>query len=472
MQITSDRDKVAHLLRRFGLGASEAELEYYVPKGVAGTIDALLNADGADGFGVDPSRFAQPNNKVVNMRGAEAWWVSRLLITQRPLVEKLTLFWHDHFATSAEKVDAAVPMIAQNEKIRTFALGRFEDLLLAMSKDPAMIYWLDNQLNKKGKPNENFAREVMELFTLGIGHYTEKDVQEAARAFTGWGYGRRANGRQIAQESRIPRGGVTYVFDPQQHDDGAKALLGNKGNFTGEDVIGILSGQPQTATHLAEKMWEFFAYEGPDEKLVSRLADKYRNNGLRTSVLVRAIMESPEFYSEKCVRRLYKNPVDFCIATLRSLGIGNHLKSALSQDLDEQQQRGVLAVTGQVASSMKAMGMQLFYPPDVAGWDWGEAWISTSTMVERMKWADKVFGQRSIFRQPLYRGPLMEAIAGFDTPEAFTKNLCSLFDVPVVPSKLSALSEVAKKGNLQRDPMGVATNVSRLIFCLPEFQFA
>lgn len=470
MQLKTDREKIAHILRRFGLGASEGELEFYLPKGVAGTIDALLE-EGEDGFDIEPSRFALGKN-MINMRGAEAWWISRLLITKKPLREKLTLFWHDHFATSAEKVDSAIPMITQNEKIRAFALGRFEDLLLAMSKDPAMIYWLDNQLNKKGKPNENFAREVMELFTLGIGHYSEKDVQEAARAFTGWGYGRRANGRQAAQEARVPRAGVTFLFNAEQHDDGIKHLLGNEGNFNGDDVVGILAGQPETSSFIATKMWEFFAYEAPDAKLVERLAKKYRNNGLRASVLVRAIMESPEFFSPKCVRRLYKNPVDFCIGTLRSLGLGASLKPLLGESTDEAQSRGALGAMNQVSGSMKSMGMQLFYPPDVAGWDWGEAWISTSTMVERMKWADKLFGARSILRQPALRLNVRSVVAGHESADDFARSLVSLFDVPIPETKMATLRDSAQQADFKSDPMGAAASVCRLIFCLPEFQFA
>lgn len=472
MQLKSDRDKIAHLLRRFGLGASEAELEYYVPKGLAGTIDALLQPEGDDGFTAQPTRFALNNNNL-NMRGAEAWWLSRMIITQKPLREKLTVFWHDHFATSAEKVDAAIPMIAQNERIRAAALGPFEDLLLSMSRDPAMIYWLDNQLNKKGKPNENFAREVMELFSLGIGHYTEVDVQEAARAFTGWGYGRRGpGGRQAVQENRLPRAGVSFLFDENQHDEGIKTILGNKGNFNGDDVVGILTGHPQTATHIAKKMWEFFAYSDPDEKLVARLASTYRSKGLRTAVLVRAIMEAPEFYSDRCVRKLYKNPVDFCIATLRSLGVGTQLKTLLDADPESTQGRGVLAAMIQVSGTMKSMGMQMFYPPDVAGWEWGEAWISTSTMVERMKWADKLFGPRGLLRQPALRAGLGNALTGSDTEEDFVKSLCSLFDVPIPASKMPTLVEASKRTDFNRDPLGAAANVSRLIFCLPEFQFA
>ncbi len=465
----SEKEKIAHLLRRFGLGASEAEIAYYGKGGLAGAINALLDESRPDGFDFPVSRFAQKGNNL-NMRGAQAWWVARMLLTQNPLKEKLTLFWHDHFATSGQKVDSGNAMVAQNETIRGLAYGRFEDLLLAMSKDPAMIYWLDNQLNLKGKPNENFAREVMELFTLGVGNYSEKDVQEAARAFTGWGYGRRGQNRQTTQELRVPRGATVFYFDVRQHDEGVKTILGNTGPFNGDDVVGVLVGNPRTAEYIAEKMWEFFAHEKPNNALVTRLANKYRSNGLRASVLVRAIMESPEFYSESAVRKVYKNPVDFCIATLRQLGLGAQLKAQLELDAESAPGRG-MAIPGAVITAMKAMGMELMFPPDVAGWEWGESWVSTATMVERLKWADRLFG---IGRGANFRYPVGSLIPGTATSREFVQALCSLFDVTYSEAKMRSLVAAADKAAADkpvanRPQMAVA--VSRLIFGSPEFQF-
>ena len=470
MRLQTETAKIAHLLRRFGLGASEAEMLYYGPLGLKGTINKLLDTSGDDGFGIPIERFAQAKNNI-NLRGAQAWWVSRMLITQKPLQEKLTLFWHDHFAASAQKVDSAVPMLAQNETLRQNALGRFEDLLFAVSKDPAMIYWLDNQLNVSGKPNENFAREVMELFTLGIGHYTERDIQEAARAFTGWGYGRPGKNRQVVSEQRVPRGGVVFNFDAGKHDNGVKTVLGNTGPFNGDDICGILAGHPQTARAITIKMWEFFAYEKPEDALVERLATTYRKNGLRTSVLVRAIMESPEFYSDRAARRLYKNPVDFCVSTLRQLGVGTLLKEQLSQESAEGPGRAA-TVPAAVSSAMKAMGMELFVPPDVAGWDWGSAWISTATMVERMKWADRLFG---VAGGRTFRYPIQSLVTPGMSAEGFARMMCSLLDAELPEAKVRALAEAAQKaagGKLEANATKAATSVARLIFSTPEYQFS
>src|SRR5579862_1345225 len=188
MALQTERQKGAHLLRRFGLGASEAELDYYLKDGgLNGAIEKLLNYENTDeGFKLDVDSFRNGKNNNINPQSVAVWWTARMLITQRPLQEKMTLFWHNHFATSGEKVTPGSMMYVQNDLLRQYATGNFREMLMAVSKDPAMLFWLDNQYNVKGKPNENFAREVMELFTLGIGNYTEQDIREGARAFTGW----------------------------------------------------------------------------------------------------------------------------------------------------------------------------------------------------------------------------------------------------------------------------------------------
>jgi len=478
--LQSERDKIAHLLRRFGLGASEAELAHYGKNGLSGAMDLLLDYEGVDeGFGVPITAFTNPQNNALNPRALQSWWVLRLLVTQRPLQEKMTLFWHDHFATSGAKVDVPYVMYRQNETFRVNATGRFQDILTAASKDPAMVYWLDNQDNVKGRPNENFAREVMELFTLGIGNYTEKDIQEAARAFTGWSYG-----TPLRRRGQPPKPGprAEFVFRREDHDDGQKSVLGNTGAFDGDDVLGILCGNPQTARYITLKLWEWFAYPNPDEALVNRLADRFRSNGLKVSGLLRDIMESPEFYSEKAVRKIYKNPVDFCIASARALGIGQSIAETMreqaTEDNAQQRLRGTAPLAA-IALALKAMGMELFFPPDVAGWDGGAAWISSATMVERIKWADKLFGP--LQRQPGGRGvssvgyPAYALFTDDPSPKGVAQKLCSVFDCPLPPSKLAhveaAVRDVAGGAVTPQNANPAAAAASRLIFGSPEFQF-
>ncbi|MCE9559794.1 MAG: DUF1800 domain-containing protein, partial [Armatimonadetes bacterium] len=204
----TEKEKIAHLLRRFAFGASEMELDYYGKNGLQGAIELLLNyAAVTDDFTLDVSEIGIKNN--VQPRTVQIWWLLRMANTKRPLEEKMTLYWHNHFATSAAKVSGAYMMVNQNSIFRNMGMGRFEDLLLEVSKDPAMLFWLDNQDNVKGKPNENFAREIMELFTLGVGNYTEKDIQESARAFTGWRFAARRGEGTGPKNGR----GVVFKFD-------------------------------------------------------------------------------------------------------------------------------------------------------------------------------------------------------------------------------------------------------------------
>jgi len=277
MKFKSEREKVAHLLRRFGLGASEAEVDFYSRGGLKSAIDLLLNYGEIDeGFDLPITKFQQGPQNRVNMIGVQAWWVARLMSTRRPLQEKMTLFWHNHFATSGAKVVRPLLMYQQNEVLRQNATGRFQNLLLQVSQDPAMLLWLDNEYNVKGKPNENFAREVMELFTLGIGHYTEKDIQESARAFTGWGY----RPLRPVDKTAPQVSAAEFVFRAKDHDDGIKSFLDNKGNFNGDEIIGILCGNPRTSRFLTRKIWEWFVYPKPEDATIEHFASDFYQHGL------------------------------------------------------------------------------------------------------------------------------------------------------------------------------------------------
>jgi len=473
----TEREKVAHLLRRFGLGASEAEVDYYGRDGLKGAIDRLLDFKSVDeGFETSIDVFRNDKN-LINPKAVQAWLYARLLATKRPLEQKLVVFWHNHFATSAQKVDSAEVMVQHVDTLRENCAGRFEDLLLAISKDPAMLYWLDNCLNVKGKPNENFAREVMELFTLGVGNYTEKDIQEAARAFTGWTMGIERNGR-VFPTNNLPRRPSQYVFLPGQHDTGSKSVLGSKGNFNGDDVVGLLCGKERTAQFIAHKFIEWFAFENPAPAYVSRVATKFRSSGLDIKVLARAVMESDEFYSPKSVRKLIKNPVDFSVVAARQLGLGQLVAAGLNKDAALGRRTGAPVA---MANATKNMGMELLYPPDVSGWKTGEAWISTATMVERIKLADSFFGgfkfnnDKQEFRSAAY--PAMPLFADDPTPSGVVKKLVSIFDAQFDANKTrqltAAASEAADNGPITaRNANKVAQGVARLIFGSPEFQFA
>lgn len=471
MALRTDREKCAHLLRRFGLGASESELDYYLQDGLKGAIDRLLDYEDVEEVHVLDIESLRGDNGNLNVLAVMGWWGSRILTTRRPLQEKMTLFWHDHFATSASKVTQGPLMYQQNVVLREHATAKFETLLLAASQDPAMLFWLDNQFNVRGKPNENFAREIMELFTLGFGHYSEQDVQEAARAFTGWTIGR---------TQRDTPGGAraSYVFRPALHDSGPKTVLGNSGRFSGEDVISLLCSNPQTSLTITKKLWEWFAYASPEPALIERLAKKFTDSSLDVQVLLRAIMESSEFYSDKAERGIYKTPVDFTVPTLRQLGVGEALANAL-KDAEPERARARLQPVTAMTQSCSGMGMRLLYPPDVAGWDGGAAWISSATIVERIKWADLLFGQAGPAPGQRRAQVQFQAVGLFakdPTPKGVVDTLLSIYDAPLPVSKHAKLVEAAQKacGGQVRPANANATAaaVSRLIFGSPEFQFA
>ncbi len=462
----TEREKGAHLLRRFGLGASESELNYYMQNGLKGAIDMLLNCETipeAFDFSWDIVQNAKDQIKPAQ---AVIGYTARIMMTRRPLVEKMTLFWHNHFATSAEKVTNGPLMIQQNEILRRNSLGNFKTLLLEVSKDPAMLIWLDGQDNIKGHANENFAREVMELFTLGVGNYTEKDIQEAARAFTGWSF--------VRTKGKPEKANAEFMFKPVLHDEGTKTFFGKTGSFTGEQIIDLLCANPRVAMFITTKIWNWFVYPNPDPAVLKPFTDDFIRSGLDIKTLIRAIVESNEFYSERAYRKLIKNPLDFCLSTTRAMGLGENMATKLAPTAaDEKGARARIAPAAGVSSSMKSQGMWLLYPPDVSGWKPGEPWITSATMVERISWANKLMGTA---RGNIGRYPIYSILAGDPTPMGITQKLASMFDAPFQQAKLATLAQAATQSLngeelSQKNANTVAADVLRLIFGSPEFQF-
>ncbi|MBL8047058.1 MAG: DUF1800 domain-containing protein [Chthonomonas sp.] len=452
----TETQKVAHLLRRFGFGASEQEMEYYGKDGLAGAIEKLLNFEGVEELDIDPTTLDK--NGVANMRHVQTAWFLRMITTRRPLEEKVALFWHHHFATSGQKVTQAPMMHQQVQTLRAKGFGRFEHLLLALAQDPAMIFWLDNQENLKGKPNENFAREVMELFTLGVGHYTEKDVQEAARAFTGWRF-RRVKGQRLYE----------FYLDQRQHDNDLKTVLGQTSKLSGDDICAILASMPQTSRHVARKMWEWFGYDNPDDGLIDRMAAAYRKGKMETKAILRAMMEAPEFYSEQSQRGLVKNPVDFVIAPLRQIGLGEVVRTALA----DTQDRRIAQLATFARVSTKGMGMDLLFPPDVNGWDPSAAgWISSATMIERIKFGANLFLGRNFAGS----NPGVLAVGDVTTTKELAKRMNEILDARIPEVKLINVEKAAdtvlagKPLNSKTAPP-VAAAAARLIFGAPDYQF-
>jgi uncharacterized protein (DUF1800 family) len=358
------RKWAAHLYRRAAFGASREDLLEAERLGPAGTLDLLLRGrPEAAEIGetlLDVGRVAAARDE--GAAQLNAWWLYAMLEGGHPLREKLTLFWHNHFATSMVKVQRSEAMFRQNCLLRAHALGNFGELLHAMGKDPAMLAWLDSNSNVKGRPNENYARELMELFSLGVGHYTERDIREAARAFTGW-----------------HTDGDGFRFNAGQHDTGPKTVLGQTGNWNGDDVVNILLGQPAAARFLVRKLYRFFISENaePSDAFLEPLADAFRRSDYRIAPLVRTLLSSRHFYSAHAFRQRIKSPVEYMLGAVQAVYRHYREDKADYQPLPPQV----------LVRPVGAMGQYLFAPPNVKGWPGGRDWLNTSTVLERDNFA-------------------------------------------------------------------------------------
>jgi uncharacterized protein (DUF1800 family) len=397
-------DPIAHLYRRAGFGVPPAELDEGRRLGYAATLEKILRFDAAPDAAETALAAYQSQLDLTRPNGIQAWWLIRMLTTSRPLVEKTTLFWHGHFATAISKVKDPAAMREQNNLFRAKGMGRFRDLLLAVSQDPAMLFWLDSNTNRKGQPNENYARELMELFTMGIGHYTETDVKEAARAFTGWFVSRQA--RQLGQ----------FFFNDNQHDHGAKTVLGHTGDLNGTDIVDILAYKPETARFISRKLWVWFIHDHPSDADIEPLAQLYLANDTQIRPLVEAILRHPAFLSDEAYLALVKSPVEFAVGTLRVLpGSFNPLL---------------------LPGALRQMGQELFNPPNVKGWDGGMDWISTTTLLGRVNFANAVTsarpgGNRNSFGDGINLAVLLRGITA-TTAEALVDQLAArLGPVPI-----------------------------------------
>lgn len=391
------RTRAAHLLARAGFGATPADLQRSLAQGAQATVAGLVRPGAADApavgafqpsgipdDGIDPFPDSRPQATDTAKARGEAigvqvkpagnrrlqpvvdkfffwlrasalecnrisyWWANRMLVTQRPLVEKMALFWHGHFATHEDKVRDHRRMLRQVELFQRQGLGNFRDLLIAVAQDPAMLAFLDAGVNVKGAPNENFAREILEMFTMGIGQYSERDIREAARAFTGW------NAR-----------GTQFVFDVERHDDGVKTLFGRSGPFDGVQVIDLILAQPATAEYIAGRIYAHFVRDEISPAVRKQLGALLRANSYALAPLLETIFLSRDFYSAASLGTRIQGPVELVVSTYRKLGLR--------------------AVPGlpDFNEVTRNLGQHLLHPPTVAGWAEGRAWITPGLLIAR-----------------------------------------------------------------------------------------
>ncbi len=378
-----DLAMASHLMRRAGFGGTVEEIGGLVQMGPAKGVESLVNYRNikdegtevefgdltAPGMGPQarggkagltgqmvnamPAEEKKAFNQIQNaaQRAKEEeirlWWLDRMVRTKRPLEEKMTLFWHGLFVSSSVSVKQTYLLYKQNQLLRQFATGNYRTLALEISRDPAMLIYLNNNQNVKAHPNENYARELMELFTLGIGNYTEQDIKESARSFSGW-----------------TNNGDEFVFRPAQHDTGIKMFLGRVGNINGDDIVDIIFQQPACAKYIATRLLKFFAVDEPSDDIVMALAGVIKQHQYEIAPALQAMFASRWFYSQEVMVRQIKSPVQLIVGSLRGLGVN-------------------MSQPQQVVNALRTMGQDLLASPPVKGWDGGRAWINTSTLFAR-----------------------------------------------------------------------------------------
>ena len=352
----------AHLLRRAGFGGSPREIADAAHDGMDATVSRLVRGavdryptqpQGDISVSRGPGDRVQRRNAIIT---TQLWWLDRCLLTSNPLHERMVYFWSNHFTSGIGQKGVAPQMIVdQYALFRRYALGNFAQLTHEVARDPAMLHYLDGIANRVQHPNENFARELMELFTMGVGNYSEEDVRMGARAFTG---------------GSVDRASGQYMFEPRRHDDGLKTFLGHSGDFDGDAIVDIIMGQPATAGFIAKKFLRGFVYDDPEPELIDALAGGFRRNGYDTGWLVGSLLRSNVFYSPRAYRALVKSPLELVIGALKTMG--------------------ATAVGARTLGALVQMGQIPMQPPNVAGWPGGRLWLNTGTYLARVGYLNQL----------------------------------------------------------------------------------
>jgi uncharacterized protein (DUF1800 family) len=364
--------QISHLLRRAGFGTTREEYDRYQAMGLQSALDEVINYSAVDDSAAED--LAGRLTIDATTRGLPAtWWLITMANTKRPLQEKMTLFWHGLLTSQISEVRDPTAMVGQNEFLRSHAMDRFTDILKGITRDRAMMVYLDVAGSTRRAPNENYARELMELFALGVGNYSETDVREAARAFTGWAVPRnRVN--DMAYTLGEP------VFTPARFDNGQKTFLGETGNFAADDIVDIVTKQPASGRYIVRRLFTYFVYPDPSDDDLAPFVNVYEQNDKRIGPVVEALLRSDVFYSAKAYRAIVKSPVEYAISAVKALG----LQETIAQLFPQQGQRG------QGNNPLATMGQVLFEPPNVAGWPGGKAWLNSATLFARLNFLNSL----------------------------------------------------------------------------------
>ena len=454
-QASAPHAQIGHLLRRAGFSASEQELSDYAALGFSGAVDRLLNYQQVSDDAME-SRLKALNLDLSTPRNQQQWWLLRMAWTQRPLLEKMTLFWHGVLTSSYHKVggkNGYARMITQNNFLRAHAFDTFDNIMLGITADPAMLVYLDLTKSTRNSPNENYAREMMELFTLGLGHYTQQDVYQAAAALTGW---------------HVIGGTDQSHYLERDHNDLNKTFLGHTGNLTYKDIVNILVNHPATPWFISRKLFTFFAYENPSNQDLQPLVDTYVKSGHNMGEVMRTLLLSPQFSSAKAYRSRLKSPTEFVVGAYRALNMQGNGKS--------------------LPAMTTLMGQTLFDPPNVAGWPGDKVsalWLNSGTWMTRLNYIDLMLSNRNP-RNPTYAPIDLQGIVNakhIDTPDHFVDYFASfLLDGQLPAERHAQLVEyfnAPESGGLVQHitltngksyPLNRVRSVLYLLMASPEYQ--
>ena len=458
--VSDPKRRAAHLLRRAAFGGTAAQIDEFAALSREEGADRLLNFEAIDNSALD-AKVATANFDFIKPADGVRWWYSRMIHTARPLEERMTLIWHGLLTSQTSKIGGQKfkLMKAQNDLFRSHALGKYDDLLQSVAQDPAMLIYLDTVDSTKEHPNENFARELMELYSMGVGNYTEEDIRESARAFTGWRITNEAPpaarpkpGATITQEEKrklLQDASRAYepkfVVQARLHDSGSKTFLGKTGAFGGEEIISIILDQPATGRYITGRLFSEFAHSEPSKEMSDRLLKVWDTSGHSVKDVVREILVSDEFYSERAYRAIVRSPISFVVNAIRGLGITEDLRANMFSD-----------------KTIKGMDQTLFEPPSVAGWPGGVTWLSSSTFFARVNFLDQfLMGQRG-------RAQRLPALEGAASTEALVERALSIFvDGNVPDSSRQSIVDYAKTVSNEQQR---AAAVAYLVLASPEYQ--
>ena len=473
---TNELQLMAHLMRRAGFGATRDELERLVKQGYDETVEKLLETDDPKSMDIDLIRRYHPDHMGMMGNNIGSHWMYRMISTNAPLREKVALFWHGIFATGYSKLANGKVL---HDQIRMFArvgMDKFDNILLELSKDPAMIVWLDNCENHNGAINENYGRELLELFSMGVGHYSEDDIKEASRAFTGWTIGNTDYMTLKSMRDSIwPYGRLSFHFEfkPEDHDDGEKEFLGRKGNFNGDDIIDIICEEEATARFIARHMYSFFVADEPpvpewpykpprDSEAIDTLVKAYFDSGYSIREMLRVLFKSDFFKSEDIRYQRVKSPAELMVGVLKLTGEFPRPKEEM--------------ITTHLHTIF--MGQHLMNPPSVEGWHWGTEWIDSGALVERVNFATERLGNLDSPGVQTIVDKLISDDNGHTDP-------ADLVDGALEQLSLSNITDVTRESliefveredqmssNGNRDARERAANALKLVAAAPEFQRA